>query len=1091
MKLKNLKKNYNMKKILKESGLRNIKALAERYPKAKIYFHQDLDGVTTALAMKNYLEDNGIKVVDSEIIQYGDKEFAVKKQDAEGDTMPVLVDFAHGKPMFVVHTDHHDSQTGVEGDTATSFRPSRSNVATLSQIMSPKEIFPSDDITLISTVDSADFARFGLTPDDIMNFVFKLQKDKSLQKNKMALGLATNKLMLAYKNKPGFMEELVMTSRPSLLNIFQNINRIAAKNGYALPEEMALNQKDYVAKQKESEKVRVEDGIIVQYGGGSMFKPGSYDRYTPFKNNPDADFLVIAWPMGLVQASCNPFNEERQLRGVNLGEIAQEVLGRWEDKLREKIIPLSTIKWVSETSIKEGSVGFTNADLEAFYGDKIRSIEGGEQKMERLKEIMDTPSTELTDNEWAVLDRLGVPAWEMIQANSGGHKCITNISALNYFGRSKRPPQGKYKYNKDSGDAPYVKFAKMIQAEFVNKLKEKIAESKSLNESVINESVSFLFPIGSDKFNVGYDSSGLGRGKEKVLDKDKAIHNSDYGPGDAKHQERGGHNGIDIFAPKGTPLVACVSGKIYKVGHHNGSGGNTVSILNNGVVYYYAHLDQIANNIERGMEISKGDFIGTVGDSGNAKGTHPHLHFSMYDAERGYKPGNIDPWPFLEQTLEEGGLTIIDPDSIVEKVKGKVVSYNLTIDDIINNGDNSELFSRGSRGKGVEEIQQILMSKGYDIGEQGVNGIYGPLTVKAVKQFQKDEGLNLVDGIVGIETSTALKGGRLFEQEAEKADLVDADSNQLLDNIKNIQGDIERSDSKNMRFKQDVESFQIGLSLLGYELPKHGVDGLFGPETEGALNEFKKDNELEENGIFDTDTRDIMHDKLKSADIKDEDIEKYTYASKEFSSLDGKITHRYSGMAARGIQRLIDTMVENGVTDPVAQVGMLAVIGKETHFINKREKGYHNTSNERIRKIFSRTRSMSDSELNNLKKDYDKFFNFVYNGRIGNNNENDGSKYVGRGYNQLTGKDNYEKYGNKVGIDIVNNPDKMLDDKIAAEVAVKFLTSKFLTSKDVPEFRSPKEATLYFADVNSGSPKRRARENSIEELQKFDIVQNA
>jgi len=792
-----------MKKILKESGLRNIKALAERYPKAKIYFHQDLDGVTTALAMKNYLEDNGIKVVDSEIIQYGDKEFAVKKQDAEGDTMPVLVDFAHGKPMFVVHTDHHDSQTGVEGDTATSFRPSRSNVATLSQIMSPKEIFPSDDITLISTVDSADFARFGLTPDDIMNFVFKLQKDKSLQKNKMALGLATNKLMLAYKNKPGFMEELVMTSRPSLLNIFQNINRIAAKNGYALPEEMALNQKDYVAKQKESEKVRVEDGIIVQYGGGSMFKPGSYDRYTPFKNNPDADFLVIAWPMGLVQASCNPFNEERQLRGVNLGEIAQEVLGKWEDKLREKIIPLSTIKWVSETSIKEGSVGFTNADLEAFYGDKIRSIEGGEQKMERLKEIMDTPSTELTDSEWAVLDRLGVPAWEMIQANSGGHKCITNISALNYFGRSKRPPQGKYKYNKDSGDAPYVKFAKMIQAEFVNKLKEKIAESKGINEEV------------------------------------------------------------------------------------------------------------------------------------------------------------------------------------------------------------------------------------------------------------------------------------------EKADLVDADSNELLDNIKNIQGDIERSDSKNMRFKQDVESFQIGLSLLGYELPKHGVDGLFGPETEGALNEFKKDNELEENGIFDTDTRDIMHDKLKSADIKDEDIEKYTYASKEFSSLDGKITHRYSGMAARGIQRLIDTMVENGVTDPVAQVGMLAVIGKETHFINKREKGYHNTSNERIRKIFSRTRSMSDSELNNLKKDYDKFFDFVYNGRIGNNNENDGSKYVGRGYNQLTGKANYEKYGNKVGIDIVNNPDKMLDDKIAAEVAVKFLTSK-----GVPEFRNPKEATLYFADVNSGSPKRRARENSIEELQKFDIVQN-
>jgi len=1086
-----------MKKILKESGLRNIKALAERYPKAKIYFHQDLDGVTTALAMKNYLEDNGIKVVDSEIIQYGDKEFAVKKQDATGDTMPVLVDFAHGKPMFVIHTDHHDSQSGVEGDTATSFRPSRSNVATLSDIMSPKDIFPSEDITLISTVDSADFAKYGLKPQDIMNFIFRLQKDKSLQKNKMALGLATNKLLLAYKNKPGFLEELVMTSTPSLMNIFQNINRIAAEKGYALPEEMALNQKGYVEAQKENPNVRYEDGIIVQYGGGSMYKPGSYDRYTPFKNNPDADFLVIAWPMGLVQASCNPFKKERELKGVNLGEIAQEVLGKWESKLREKIIPLSTIKWISESNKQFGeeSVGFTNADLEAFYGDKVRSIEGGEQYMDKLKEIMNTPSTKLTDDEWAILDKLGVPAWEMIQANSGGHKCITNISALNYFGRSKRPPQGKYTYNKDRGDSPYVQFTKMIQAEFVRKLKEKIAESKGLNESLIRESAMFIFPVASNEFNVGYDSTGLGRGKKKVLDKDKAIHNSDYGPGDAKHQAHGGHNGIDIFAPKGTPLAACVSGEIYKVGHNNGRGGNTVSILNDGIVYYYAHLDRIADYIKKGLFVNQGDFIGTVGDSGNAKGTHPHLHFSMYHENLGYKSGNMDPWPFLKETLG-GDVMIIEPDQIVDKIQGNVVRQNLTIDDIIDNGDNSELLSRGSRGKGVEEIQRILKDKGYDLGDNGENGdgidgIYGPLTVKAVTKFQEDENLNLIDGIVGIETSTALRGGRLFEQEEEKiddtkkADLVDADSNQLLDNIKNIDGDIQRSDSKNMRFKQDVESFQIGLELLGYHLPKHGVDGLFGPETEGALNEFKKDNELEENGIFDIETRDVMYDDLKRANIKDEDIEKYTYTSKEFSSLDGKITHRYSGMASRGIQRLIDTMVEHGVTDPIAQVGMLAVIGKETHFINKKEKGYHNTSNERIRSIFSRTRNMSDSELNSLKKDYDRFFDFVYNGRIGNNNENDGSRYVGRGYNQLTGKGNYEKYGRIVGKDLVSNPDIMLDDDVAAEVAVKFLTNK-----GVPEFRNPKEATLYFADVNSGSPKPRARKNSIEELQKFDIVSN-
>jgi hypothetical protein len=44
-----------MKKLIKESGIRDINKLAKRYPKAEIYFHQDLDGVTTAIAMKKYL----------------------------------------------------------------------------------------------------------------------------------------------------------------------------------------------------------------------------------------------------------------------------------------------------------------------------------------------------------------------------------------------------------------------------------------------------------------------------------------------------------------------------------------------------------------------------------------------------------------------------------------------------------------------------------------------------------------------------------------------------------------------------------------------------------------------------------------------------------------------------------------------------------------------------------------------------------------------------------------------------------------------------------------------------------------------------
>ena len=469
-----------MKKLLTESGLRDINNLKKRYKKAKIYFHQDLDGVTTALAMKHYLENNGIEVVDTEVIQYGDKEFAIKKLDANGDTMPVLVDFAHGKAMFVIHTDHHDRQAGAENVKTKSFRQSRSNVETISQIVSPRDIFPTDDVLLISIVDSANYASYDIPVDDVINYLFKLDKDKSLQKNKILLGLVTNKLLLAFKNKPGFLEELVMKSQPSLMSILNNIKRIMVEKGYANIEQLQKNKEEYIKQMEKHPNVQIKDNVIVQYGGGKMTSPGSYDRYTPFKNNPEADFLVIAWPLGLVQASCNPFKKERELKGINLGDIAQEVLSKWEGQLKEKEIPLSTIKWISESSKEFGSqsVGFTFKDFVALYGNTYKNKDNGREELTHIGEMMSVPFSELPEEHKKMLDDITINAWDLIQANSGGHSCITNISNLNYLGRSTRPPQGSYKYNPESDDAPYVKFTKMVQNEFVKKLQEKIEQSK-------------------------------------------------------------------------------------------------------------------------------------------------------------------------------------------------------------------------------------------------------------------------------------------------------------------------------------------------------------------------------------------------------------------------------------------------------------------------------------------------------------------------------------------------------------------------------------------------------------------------------------
>jgi hypothetical protein len=248
----------------------------------------------------------------------------------------------------------------------------------------------------------------------------------------------------------------------------------------AKPEDLQKNAQDYADKMKGYPTV--SDNIIFQYGGGSMFKPGSYDRYTPFRNNPEADFLIMAWPMGLVQASCNPFKKERELKGVNLGEIAQEVLAKWEDQLKEKKIPLSTMKWVSETSAGPESVGFTFKDFDALYGGKFMFMDGGEEMLNKIEEMMEKPFSDLSEEEISLMDKIGINAWDLIQSNSGGHKCITNISGLNYLGRGKRPPQGGIRYDSERDDSPSVKFTKMIANQFQKVLKEKIAESKNSTE---------------------------------------------------------------------------------------------------------------------------------------------------------------------------------------------------------------------------------------------------------------------------------------------------------------------------------------------------------------------------------------------------------------------------------------------------------------------------------------------------------------------------------------------------------------------------------------------------------------------------------
>jgi len=112
---------------------------------------------------------------------------------------------------------------------------------------------------------------------------------------------------------------------------------------------------------------------------------------------------------------------------------------------------------------------------------------------------------------------------------------------------------------------------------------------------------------------------------------------------------------------------------------------------------------------------------------------------------------------------------------------------------------------------------------------------YGERTLKEQKFFDK------ILRTLGIKKKEDKK-----VDDPKKADFVGEDVKQFFDTLEKIDNDIKQQSSGNYEYQKEVETIQIGLTLLGYSLPKHGVDGKFGPETASAVQKFKKDNDLEE-----------------------------------------------------------------------------------------------------------------------------------------------------------------------------------------------------------------------------------------------------
>lgn len=130
------------------------------------------------------------------------------------------------------------------------------------------------------------------------------------------------------------------------------------------------------------------------------------------------------------------------------------------------------------------------------------------------------------------------------------------------------------------------------------------------------------------------------------------------------------HEGVDIFAPKGTPVVAPTDGYISRVGL-NTLGGKVVWMKDpqRGHSYYFAHLD--SQMVKPGMRVSQGHVLGLVGNTGNARRTPPHLHFGIYQS------GSRDPLYYIHKVEE--AMATLPIDTGFQQMPLKVRTANIAM----------------------------------------------------------------------------------------------------------------------------------------------------------------------------------------------------------------------------------------------------------------------------------------------------------------------------------------------------------------------------------------------------------------------------
>lgn len=216
------------------------------------------------------------------------------------------------------------------------------------------------------------------------------------------------------------------------------------------------------------------------------------------------------------------------------------------------------------------------------------------------------------------------------------------------------------------------------------------------------------------------------------------------------------HEGLDIMAPRGTPIVTPTEAVVLRVSTGVSAGKHVYTANPGGETFAYMHLDEFAD-IDEGDVLEEGDLIGFVGSTGNASKSSPHLHFEIRTEN-----GPIDPYVRLTKVYSPE-----EKIALLEDIMGDIPHLELAEEKVVDSAPVklvSDLplkdLKLGAKGADVVALQKFLIKAGVgSAGRMVPDGDFGPLTEKALAEYQASVGIKPAVGYYGAITRAHLAKG--------------------------------------------------------------------------------------------------------------------------------------------------------------------------------------------------------------------------------------------------------------------------------------------------------------------------------------------